>query len=113
MLVFCLSTDYYLFNFGILFVGYTYYIIKELLIEPFWGWDIFNSIFNKDFPYNSIQRYIVSLKGFTVGFTKDKPTAIILLQILWMEKQFKWLLTISLIGKAQDLLICNSLVEYR
>ncbi len=100
MLVFRLCTDNNLLNYCIFLVGYTYYVIKEYLIEAFWGRDVFYTFNDSDVTYNSIQRNIVCLIWFTIRFTKHEPTAIILLQVLWMEYQFKRFLSEALIGKS-------------
>ena len=85
MLVFCLRANDDIFNLGILFVGDTYYIFKELLIETFRSRNVFHIIHLSYLTNDSIQRHIISLVWFAISIAKHKPSAIVLFQELGMK----------------------------
>ena len=109
MLILSLGTDYDLLNLGILLMGYTNDISKERLIEALRGLMVFGVFNDSDIANDSVQRHIVCLIGFSVGF---EPSAIIFLQELGVEYQFKRLLSISLIGEPQHLPVCDGFIYH-
>ena len=112
MLVLRLGANDDFFYLGSFLMGYTYYIIKIVLIETFGSGDVFHVIYFTDLANNSVQRHIVCLIGLTVSLSKYKPTTIILFQILRMKGQFKKILAERLIRKLHDLPISNVLKEH-
>ena len=112
MLVLRLSADHDSLYFSALLMGNTDDVFEERLIEALRGLMVFGVFNDSDIANDSVQRHIVCLIGFSVGFPKDEPSAIIFLQELGVEYQFKRLLSISLIGEPQHLPVCDGFIYH-